>query len=114
MSTASGDEYLVADSASLPAARHVVAPAVEKTPAAQWPYLVVSLVASVGLVLIALGSLREGLIGLALAMGVASVVRLVLPSTTAGWLTSRSRLVDVGLFAGLGLALVAVTYLLFG
>jgi hypothetical protein len=91
----------------------VAAPAVEKTPAAQWPYLVVSLVASVGMVLIALGSLREGLIGLALAMGLASGVRLVLPSTTAGWLTSRSRLVDAGLFAALGLALGAVTYLLF-
>ena len=51
--------------------------------------LVICLFASVGLILIALGSVSEGLTGLALAMGVASVVRLVLPSTTAGWLTSR-------------------------
>jgi hypothetical protein len=113
MSTASGDEYLVADSTALQASRQVAAPAVEKSPPAQWPYLVICLFASVGLILIALGSVSEGLTGLALAMGVASVVRLVLPSTTAGWLTSRSRVVDVGLFAALGLALGAVTYLLF-
>jgi len=109
MSAASGEDYLVSDSAALLGT--VEAPA--QTPRAQWPFLIIAVVASAGLVLIALESMQEGLLGLTLALGLGAVMRLVLPSRTAGWLASRTRPVDVGLLAALSASLCAVTVLLF-
>lgn len=113
MSTASGDEYLIADPANLIAAADPAVTPVEHTPTSQWPYLLVSLIAVGGLGLIAIGLLRQGLLGLTLAMAVAAGVRLMLPTTTAGWLGSRSRTIDAAVFAGLAAALGTVTLLLF-
>ena len=114
MSTASGDEYLVADPATLlGAADSAVAVDVEaKAPAAQWPFLIVAVVALVGLGLIATGSLQQGLAGLVVAMALSALLRLALPWATAGWLVSRSRTVDVAGFAVLAAALGVVTLLL--
>jgi hypothetical protein len=110
MSTASGDEYLVVDSTSVRTEGAAVVS--RKPPVAQWPYLLVCLIALGGLGLVGLGMLREGLLGLALSMAVAGIARLVLPTTTAGWLGTRSRGLDAMVFATLAVALGAVTLLL--
>lgn len=114
MSTASGDEYLVAESAARLVTAEISAPAAidDGDPAGQWPFLIVGLVGLVGLVLIASGSLLRGLSGLTVAMALAGMLRLVLPARTAGWLSSRSRMLDVAGFTVLACALGAVTLLL--
>lgn len=105
MSTASGDEYLVAP--DLPARVAIPEPR-----ATQWPFLLVIVVGVVGLGLIALGQLQQGVVGLAVAVGLAALLRLVLPERTAGWLVSRHRALDVLGFAALATALVATVFLL--
>jgi hypothetical protein len=115
MSAASGDEYLVADSATLLGAAEIPAGAISVTPqepTAQWPFLLVAVVSLGGLVLIGTGSLLQGLVGLAVAICLASLLRLVLPARTAGWLVSRSRFFDAAGFAVLAGALAGVTLLL--
>ncbi|MFN8184313.1 MAG: DUF3017 domain-containing protein [Candidatus Nanopelagicales bacterium] len=114
MSAASGDEYLVADSAAVLGAAEIpavaIAPAQE--PPAQWPFLLVAVVTLGGLALIGTGSLLQGLVGLVVAISLAALLRLVLPARTAGWLVSRSRWFDVGGFALLAGGLAGVTLLL--
>ena len=105
MSTASGDDYLVA--AESPAL--VVVPERRVT---QWPFLLVTLVGSAGLALIAVGRLQQGILGLLMAVGLAAGLRLVLPTRTAGWLTSRSRVRDAVAFAALAAGLAATLFLL--
>ena len=115
MSAAPGDEYFVADSAALLGAAELPVPAAAveaKAPPAQWPFLLVALVGLGALVLIAAGSLLQGLAGLVVATGLAALLRLVLPTRTAGWLASRSRGLDVAGFAALAHALGGVTLLL--
>ncbi len=115
MSTASGDEYLVADSATLLSTAELPAGAIDITPrepTAQWPFLLVAIVSLGGLVLIGTGSLRQGLVGLVVGISLASLLRLVLPTRTAGWLVSRSRWFDAAGFALLAGALAGVTLLL--
>jgi Protein of unknown function (DUF3017) len=114
MSTASGDDYLVADPATLLTAADTSAPLAgeAKAPTAQWPFLIVAAVAVFGLGLITTGSLQQGLAGLVAAMALAALLRLVLPTATAGWLGSRSRGADVAGFAVLAVALGTVTLLL--
>ncbi len=113
MSAASGEDYLVSDSAVLLGAVEAPAQAPAQAPRAQWPFVLVSVVALAGLTLVLFDSLQQGLLGLTLALGLAAVMRLVLPSRTAGWLASRTRIVDVGLLATLAASLCAVTLLLF-
>lgn len=105
MSTASGDEYLVA--AEAPALISVPEPRVT-----QWPFFTVVAVGLVGLALIAVGRLQEGIVGLVIAMGLAATLRMVLPPRVAGWLTSRRRTVDAAGFAALAAGLAATLYLL--
>jgi hypothetical protein len=115
MSAAPGDDYLVADSAALLGAAELPIPevAVEpKAPVAQWPFLIVAIVAVGALVLIGTGSMLQGLAGLVVATGLAALLRLVLPTRTAGWLASRSRGLDVAGFVVLAVALGGVTLLL--
>ena len=83
-----------------------------KAPVAQWPFLIVAILAIGGLVLIGTGSMLQGLAGLVVATGLAALLRLVLPTRTAGWLASRSRALDVTGFVVLALALGGVTLLL--
>lgn len=105
MSTASGDDYLVAP--ELPA--RVVVPESRVT---QWPFLTVLVVALAGLVLISVGRVQQGVVGLAVALGLAALLRLVLPEHNAGWLVSRQRALDVLGFAALAAALIATVLLL--
>jgi hypothetical protein len=105
MSTASGDDYLVAP--DLPARV-----AVPETRATQWPFLLVIAVGLLGLALIGLGQLQQGVVALTLAVGLAAILRLVLPEQSAGWLVSRRRSLDVLGFAVIATALVATVFLL--
>lgn len=111
MSTAPGDDYLVVDTTALLGAADS-APARPADPPAQWPFLLVALVGLVGLVFIATGSLLQGLNGLIVTMSLAALLRLVLPTRTAGWLASRGRVFDAAGFAVLALGLAAATVLL--
>lgn len=105
MSTASGDEYLVApDSPTLVA--------VGESRATQWPFFLVAVLALAGLGLIAVGRVQQGIAGLVVAFGLAAVLRLVLPARTAGWLASRSRGIDSAAFAVLAAGLAATVYLI--
>ena len=115
MSAASGDEYLIAESATLLGAAEIPAGAIGTTPpepTAQWPFLLVAVVTLGGLLLIWTGSLPQGLMGLVVAISLAALLRLVLPARTAGWLVSRSRWFDAAGFALLAGALAGVTVLL--
>jgi hypothetical protein len=115
MSAAPGDEYLVADSAALLGAAELPVPTVAVEPSeppAQWPFLIVAIVAVGSLLLIAVGSLLQGLAGLVVATALAALLRLVLPTRTAGWLASRSRGLDVAGFVAIAVALGGVTLLL--
>jgi len=47
-----------------------------------------------------------------MAVGLAAGLRLVLPTRTAGWLTSRSRVLDAVVFAALAAGLAATLFLL--
>lgn len=111
MSTASSDDYFVADASPLMVTVEASAPAVSRN--AHLPSVVVLMGAFVGLALIAMGSLREGLIGLTVSLALASVLRLLLPGAAAEWLSSRTRIIDSGLMAALAGSLGAVTLLLF-
>ncbi len=109
MSTA-GEEYAIADASLRPVAAAPVR--VAKAPPGQWPFMLVAGFTVMGLALFTLGATRPGLLGLAVAMGLAGLLRLVLPTATAGWLTSRSRLWDAAAFGILGAAMAAVALLL--
>lgn len=105
MSTASGDDYLVT-----PDTTAVVT--VPESRVTQWPFWLVTAVGIVGLGLIAVGRLQQGILGLVVAVGLSAMLRLVLPTRTAGWLVSRSRIVDAAAFATLAAGLAATLFLL--
>ena len=76
----------------------------------QWPLLVVIVAVGIGLVLVAAGGWRSGLVVMGLALVLAGLLRLLLPLRRIGFLAVRSRPVDVALTMGTGLV-VAVTAL---
>jgi hypothetical protein len=75
----------------------------------EWPFLVVVVVASLGLLVIALlDRFRRGSVVFGGAFVLAAVLRLVLPTRTAGLLAVRSRVFDVLAFAAVGIAIAVV------
>jgi hypothetical protein len=74
----------------------------------QLPLLAVLVVVGLGLLSVAFGYWRQGLVLLGLALIGAAVLRLLLPLRRAGFLAVRSRPVDVVLLAGTGLALTVI------
>jgi len=76
----------------------------------QWPLLVVIVAVGIGLLLVATGAWRSGLVVMGLALVLAGLLRLLLPLRRIGFLAVRSRPVDVTLTLGVGLV-VAVTAL---
>jgi hypothetical protein len=64
----------------------------------------------VGMVAFALGHVRFAGFTLAAGLGLAAVLRLVLPTAVSGGLVVRSRLVDVFTMGTFGLALAVITY----
>ena len=65
-----------------------------------------------GLVLIGLQHVRAGGFVLAVGVGLAALLRLVLPTSRSGGLAVRSRVTDVTILAALALGLAVVTKLL--
>jgi hypothetical protein len=74
----------------------------------QLPLLTVLVVVGGGLLVVALGYWRKGIVIVALALLGAAALRLLLPVRRAGFLAVRSRPVDMLLLAGTGLALIVV------
>lgn len=107
MSTASGDEYLVADPTALVGERRV-----SGASGRQWPFAIIAAVVVTSAVLLVFGRFGLGMQGLVVAMATAAVLRLLLPTHVAGWLANRSRLVDASCFAGLALGLAGTLLLL--
>lgn len=71
----------------------------------EWPITVVLLGVAIGLVVAVLAEFRSGTVLLAASVVFAAWLRLMLPDERAGVLKVRSRLIDVAVLAGLGLAL---------
>ncbi|MGZ4633186.1 MAG: DUF3017 domain-containing protein [Actinomycetes bacterium] len=74
----------------------------------QLPLLAVLVTVGIGLLVVALGHWRKGLVVVGLAMVGAAVLRLLLPLRRAGFLAVRSRTVDVVFIGGTGVALVVI------
>ena len=74
----------------------------------QLPLLAVLVTVGIGLLVVALGHWRKGLVVVGLAMVGAAVLRLLLPLRRAGFLAVRSRTVDVVFLGGTGVALVVI------
>ena len=66
---------------------------------AQWPILVVAGFGLIALVLVAAGFWRRGALLIGIGVGVAALLRLVLPEDRAGVLVVRSRGIDVSMMA---------------
>jgi hypothetical protein len=74
----------------------------------QLPLLAVLVVVGIGLVVVAFGYWRKGIVIVGLALIAAAVLRALLPVRRVGFLAVRSRPVDVVLMAGTGLALTVI------
>lgn len=75
----------------------------------QAPLLAALVSVAAGLLLVALGHWRRGLVVIGLALVGTAALRLVLPLRRVGLLAVRSRWVDVLMLAGTGLAITVLT-----
>ncbi|CAN5380514.1 hypothetical protein BH24ACT9_BH24ACT9_02010 [soil metagenome] len=75
---------------------------------AQVPYIAVGLVVAAGLVLILLEYWRRGVVTIGGAMGLAGLLRLLLPARRAGLLSVRSRGFDVAAYVFLGVTVIGI------
>ncbi len=75
----------------------------------QWPLFAVLVAVAVGLGMVAIEHWRRGLLVVGLALVGAGVLRLVLPVRRVGFLAVRSRMVDVVLMAGTGVAVAVLS-----
>lgn len=75
---------------------------------AQWPVLVVAGFGLAALVLVAAGFWRRGALLIGIGVGVAALLRLLLPEGRAGVLVVRSRGVDVSMMAAVCAAVVYI------
>jgi hypothetical protein len=75
----------------------------------EWPFVLVLLVAVVAMTLVATNHVKRGCVILGVAMGLAAVLRAVLPARIAGLLVVRSRAFDIVVTATLGAVLVALS-----
>lgn len=74
----------------------------------QLPLLCTLVVVGVGLALVTFSHWRRGLVVVGVALVGAALLRLLLPVRRVGFLAVRSRLVDVVLLAGVGVAVVVL------
>lgn len=79
-----------------------------------WPLGFVLAVFGVGIGFVAMGYWRRGPLVMAMALGIAAGLRLLLPPATAGLLVVRSRWLDVATLLVLGLGIVGVALLVPG
>ncbi|SOD93926.1 DUF3017 domain-containing protein [Blastococcus haudaquaticus] len=78
----------------------------------QLPLLVVLVTVAVGLLVVTIGHWRQGLVMIGLVLVASAVLRLLLPVRRVGFLAVRSRLVDVVLLAGAGIALTVLVLMI--
>ncbi|MDA3647437.1 DUF3017 domain-containing protein [Saccharopolyspora indica] len=72
------------------------------------PFGLVLLIAAVGFLLVSMQYWRRGSVLLVMALLVAAGLRAVVPPERVGLLAIRSRVVDVLLYSGFGVAILAV------
>ncbi|MER7077825.1 Protein of unknown function [Saccharopolyspora antimicrobica] len=72
------------------------------------PFGLVLLIAAIGFLLVAMQHWRRGTVLLAVALLVAAGMRAVIPQERTGLLTIRSRVVDVLLYSGFAVVILAV------
>jgi len=75
---------------------------------AQLPYLIIGLFVTAGFVLIVFEYWRRGVVTIGAAMGLAGVLRLLLPARRAGLLSVRSRGFDVAAYFFLAVAVIGI------
>lgn len=78
------------------------------------PLLLVLAVTAVGLIRIVMYNWREGTVLLGFALVLAAILRALLPAERIGMVAIRSRAVDVLLYGGLGLMMMAVSLTITG
>jgi uncharacterized membrane protein len=78
------------------------------------PFGLVLLLVLIGLLLVALGHWRRGSVLLGIALLLAATLRAVAPQERMGLLAIRSRTVDILLYSGLGLVIIAVATTIVG
>ena len=76
----------------------------------QWPILMVAAIFLVALVLVGTGFWRRGAFLIGVAVGVAAVLRLVLPDDRAGLLVVRTRSLDFATMMTISLVMVYTAY----
>jgi uncharacterized membrane protein len=76
----------------------------------QWPILVVGGIGLVALVLVAFGFWRRGALLIGIGVGVAAVLRAVLPDERAGLLAVRGKGVDVTMMAAVCAVVVYIAW----
>ena len=74
----------------------------------QLPLVAVLLTVAIGLLLVTFDHWRKGLVVVGLALVGGALLRLLVPLRRVGFLAVRSRLIDVVLMAGTGLALTVI------
>ncbi|MEV6230418.1 DUF3017 domain-containing protein [Saccharopolyspora shandongensis] len=72
------------------------------------PFGLVLLIGLIGLLLVSLGHWRKGSVLLGGALLLAAAMRAMVPPERTGLLTIRSRAVDVLVYSGFGLVIIAV------
>jgi hypothetical protein len=78
--------------------------------ARQWPITVVLVGVVAALLLVAFNSFRLGAVLLAASVLLAAFLRLLLPDEDAGLLVVRTKRIDVGLLAVMGVALSVLAF----
>ena len=96
-----------------PDPEHSIAPRKPRTVGGM-VYLIVLAATLLGIALVVLDQWRLGLTVVSGALGVAAVVRLLLPEEAAGMLKVRRRLVDVAVLASLGIGLAILSAVIRG
>lgn len=76
----------------------------------QWPILVVGLSLLAAFVLVAAGYWRRGALVMAIAVGMASALRLTLPEDRVGLLAVRGRTVDVATTAAVSAIMLYIAW----
>lgn len=76
----------------------------------QWPVLTVAGIGLVAAVLVAAGFWRRGALLIGIGVGVAAVLRLLLPEDRVGVLAVRGRTQDVATMAGVCAAVVYIAW----
>lgn len=77
---------------------------------AQWPIVLIGLIFATAFALVAANFWRRGSLLIGICVGVAAVLRLVLPDERAGLLAVRSRGVDFVTTATVGAAMVYIAW----